>query len=47
MDIESLLGDDLYAGLERRRIKRQSIIREEAMRKALLERENAITDIKT
>jgi NAD-dependent dihydropyrimidine dehydrogenase PreA subunit len=39
-DIESLLGNDFYQALEERKMKRQSIIREEAMKKALTERED-------
>lgn len=42
MDIESLLGDDIYAALIQRKMKRQSIIREEAMKRAVEERDNAL-----
>lgn len=41
-DIEQVLGDDLYGALERRKTKRKSIIREEAMKRAVAERENAL-----
>lgn len=40
-DIEQILGNDLYEALERRRAKRRSIIREEAMMKAMADREKA------
>jgi ferredoxin len=39
-DIESLLGGDIYQAIEKRKMKRQSVIREEALRKALTERED-------
>lgn len=41
-DIGRILGDDLYDALERRKIKRRSIIREETMMRAITERENAL-----
>ena len=41
-DMETILGSDLYVALERRKAKRRSIIREEAMNRALSERDNAI-----
>ena len=41
-DLETILGNDLYVALERRKAKRRSIIREDAMNKALSERDNAI-----
>jgi ferredoxin len=41
-DIENILGDDLYEALERRRARRKSIIREEAMMKAMAERDKAL-----
>lgn len=44
-DVESLLGGDIYAALERRKAKRQSIIREEAMKKAYSERSSALSEI--
>jgi NAD-dependent dihydropyrimidine dehydrogenase PreA subunit len=40
-DIEEFLGDDIYQALQRRKLKRQSIIRDEAMKKALSERDKA------
>lgn len=43
-DIEEFLGDDIYSALERRKAKRKSIIREEAMNKALLERDLALRE---
>lgn len=43
-DVENFLGNDIYAALERRKAKRRSIIREEAMKKALDERSNAMND---
>lgn len=45
-DIESILGNDLYEALERRKARRKSIIREEVMLKALAEREKALGVIK-
>jgi len=41
-DIKSLLGDDLYTALEKRKAQRQSIIREEAMKRAIQEKNIAI-----
>lgn len=41
-DVESIMGDDIYAALAQRKAKRQSIIREEVLRKALEERNNAL-----
>jgi len=40
-DLKSILGSDIYKALELRKVKRQSIIREEAMKKALEERDKA------
>ena len=40
-DIEEFLGNDIYQALQGRKLKRQSIIRKEAMKKALLERDRA------
>jgi NAD-dependent dihydropyrimidine dehydrogenase PreA subunit len=40
-DIEEFLGNDIYHTLQRRKLKRQSIIREEAMKKAMSERDRA------
>lgn len=44
-DIESILGDDIYLALQKRKAKRQSIIREEEMNKAIMERDTAINKI--
>jgi ferredoxin len=41
-DMEAILGNDLYVALERRKAKRRSIIREEALNRALSERDKAI-----
>jgi ferredoxin len=43
-DISTILGSDIYAALEQRKAKRQSIIRNEAMKKALAEREKALAE---
>ena len=40
-DIEDFLGNDIYEALQRRKMKRQSIIKDEAMKKALSERDMA------
>lgn len=45
-DIETFMGDDIYAALAQRKAKRQSIIREEVMRKAHEERNNALNELK-
>jgi NAD-dependent dihydropyrimidine dehydrogenase PreA subunit len=45
-DMESIMGDDIYAALAQRKAKRQSIIREEVMRKAHEERDNALNELK-
>lgn len=45
-DIETLLGNDIYHSLQKRKIKRQSIIREESMKKALDERDNFLNENK-
>lgn len=45
-DINEFLGNDIYSAIERRKVKRQSIIRQEAMNKAVSERENALREIK-
>jgi ferredoxin len=47
IDMGSLLGNDLYAALEKRKVKRHSIIREDAMKKALSERDNAMNGLET
>jgi NAD-dependent dihydropyrimidine dehydrogenase PreA subunit len=44
-DISDLLGGDIYDALERRKLKRRSIIMEEAMRKAMEEKEQAVSGI--
>jgi NAD-dependent dihydropyrimidine dehydrogenase PreA subunit len=44
-DIDSLLGNDIYAAIERRKAKRQSLVREEAMKKAFDERSEAMKGI--
>jgi NAD-dependent dihydropyrimidine dehydrogenase PreA subunit len=44
MDIQKFLGDDLYSALQQRKVKRQSIIRDEAMKNALAEREKALKE---
>jgi NAD-dependent dihydropyrimidine dehydrogenase PreA subunit len=44
-DIESFLGNDIYSALEKRKIRRQSIIRQEAMKKALTERDDALNQM--
>ncbi len=41
-DVENILGNDIYTTLRNREIKRRSIIKEEAMKKALAERENML-----
>lgn len=45
VDIEGFLGSDIYTALEKRKLKRKSIIREEAIRKALSERDDALKGI--
>lgn len=44
-DIEALLGDNIYEALQKRKSKRLSIIKEEAMKKAFTEREEALKSI--
>lgn len=46
-DINTLLNGDIYSALEQRKIKRKSIIREEAMNKAIEERLNALNNLKS
>ena len=41
-DLKSILGSDIYKALEARKAKRQSIIREDAMKKAIEERNKAM-----
>lgn len=43
-DISSILGSDIYSALEQRKIRRQSIIRNEEMKKAMEEREMALKE---
>jgi ferredoxin len=45
-DVNALLNGDIYRALEQRKSKRRSIIREEAMNKAIEERLNALNDLK-
>lgn len=45
-DIATILGSDIYSALEQRKIKRQSIINNEAMKRAIIEREKAIEEAK-
>ncbi len=45
-DIADFLGNDIYSAIEKRKAKRQSIIRQEAMNKAISERENALRENK-
>jgi NAD-dependent dihydropyrimidine dehydrogenase PreA subunit len=46
-DINTLLNGDIYSALEHRKIKRNSIIMEEAMNKAIEERLNALNNLKS
>lgn len=43
-DIENLLGSNIYEALQNRKAKRQSIIREEAMKRAYDERDKALKE---
>jgi NAD-dependent dihydropyrimidine dehydrogenase PreA subunit len=43
-DMQEFLGNDVYAAIEKRKLKRQSIIRKEAMNKAMSERESALKE---
>lgn len=43
-DINDFLGGDITAALEKRKLKRQSIIRQEVMKKAISERESALKE---
>jgi NAD-dependent dihydropyrimidine dehydrogenase PreA subunit len=43
-DINSILNGDIYSALEKRRKKRRSIIIDEAMKKAIEERQNALNN---
>jgi NAD-dependent dihydropyrimidine dehydrogenase PreA subunit len=44
MDLDAILGSDIYKALEMRKAKRRAIIKEEAMNKALEEREKALKE---
>lgn len=44
-DIENFLGADIYSALEKRKVTRQSIIRVEAMKQALSDRDDALKGI--
>lgn len=41
-DIKLIMGDDIYSALRERKAKRKMIIREEALKKAIAEREKAL-----
>jgi NAD-dependent dihydropyrimidine dehydrogenase PreA subunit len=43
LDIKNILEGDIYSSLEKRKTKRQSIIRNEAMKKAIGERDEALS----
>lgn len=43
-DINAILGSDIYQSLEHRKLRRQSIIREIEMQKAIQEREKALSE---
>jgi ferredoxin len=45
-DISAILGSDIYHALEQRKLKRQSIINNEEMKKAMVEREKALSERK-
>jgi len=45
-DVSAILGSDIYKALEVRKLKRQSMINNEAMKKALIEREKALSERK-
>lgn len=44
-DINTLLNGDIYSALEKRKMKRKSIIKDEAMNKAIEERHNALNNL--
>jgi ferredoxin len=44
LDIDTILGSDIYKALEMRKAKRQSIIRSSVMQQAMAEREKAIAE---
>ncbi|MEI6682141.1 MAG: 4Fe-4S binding protein [Bacteroidota bacterium] len=41
-DTDAILGDDIYMALEQRKMKRRSIIREDSLQKANMERDQAL-----
>lgn len=45
-DIDEILGSEIYQALEKRKLKRQSIIRNSAMQEAIKDREKAINENK-
>lgn len=45
-DVKTILAGDIYAALEQRKHRRQSIIRNEAMKKAIEDRDNAMNVFK-
>lgn len=45
-DLNDILGSDIYKALELRKVKRRAIIKEEAMNKALEERDSALKEQK-
>ncbi|MEI6435902.1 MAG: hypothetical protein WCP32_13730 [Bacteroidota bacterium] len=42
-DTDELLGSDIYHALEKRKMKRRSVIRDDAMQQAILERDEALS----
>ena len=46
LDIDSILGSEIYQALEKRKLKRQSIIRNSTMQQAMLERDKALNERK-
>jgi NAD-dependent dihydropyrimidine dehydrogenase PreA subunit len=46
-DIDAILGSEIYQALERRKLKRQSIIRNNALQEAEKERERALNESRT
>jgi IS5 family transposase len=45
-DVQTILAGDIYQALEQRKLRRQSIIRNEAMKKAMEERDKALKEFK-
>lgn len=45
-DMDEILGSDIYQALEQRKLKRQAIIKSEAMKRALEERDKALNEKK-